>query len=93
MMLMRNRIATLSLKEDCYSVFRVGDLKIKFYTSPYLQQYCKVDLWEDDGYIEYTGKFSTSSELVEDSIDLAFIAKRLHLSKDVFKGIEEVKLI
>ena len=85
-----NKQATLSKKDDHYSVFQIGDLRIKFYTSPYLEKYCSIDLWENKGYIEYTGQFTTSDEPMEDSIDLAFIAERLHLPEDVFKGVEEV---
>ena len=85
-----SKTATLSRKGDHYSLFRVGDLDIKFYTSPYLEKYCSINTWKDNGYIEYTGKFSTSEKPIEDSIDLEFIAERLHLPEDVFKGIEEV---
>ena len=85
-----NKTATLSKKGEHYSVFKVGDLCIKFYTSPYLEKYCGIVAWKDNGYIEYTGKFSTSDDPIEDSIDLEFIAERLHLPEDVFKGIEEV---
>ena len=85
--------ATLRKKDQNFSVFQIGDLSIKFFTSPFLQKYCNIIRWKDDGYIEYTGLFSTSSEPIEDSIDLAFIAERLHLPKGVFKGIKEVKLL
>ena len=85
-----SKTATLSKKGDHYSVFQVGDLNIKFYTSPYLEKYYSIDKWKDNGYIEYTGKFSTSEEPIKDSIDLEFIAERLHLPEDIFKGIEEV---
>jgi hypothetical protein len=90
---MEKRIATLTTNQNCYSVFQAGDLRIKFYTSPNLRRYSKVNRWTDNGYIEYTGIFSTSPEPIEDSIDLAFMAERLHLPKDVFKGITEVRLV
>ena len=90
---MNRIIATLGKKSDTYSFFQVGDLTIKFYTSPYLECYCKINKWEDTGYIEYVGKLSTTEEPVEDSIDLGYIAERLHLPKNVFKGIEEVQII
>lgn len=89
---MNETIAILKNNGNNYSVFQVGDLSIKFYTSPYLEHYCKIDSWNDEGYIEYTGKFSTSDDPIEDSIDLAFIANRLHLPKDVFRGIKEVRI-
>lgn len=89
---MEEKIATLRNRGNHYSEFQAGDLKIKFYTSPYLEHYCKILKWKEEGYIEYTGKFSTAPEPIEDSIDLAFIADRLRLSRDVFKGIKEVRL-
>lgn len=85
--------ATLKNKGNSYSVFQVGDTSIKFYTSPYLKRYSSIERWDDRGYIEYKGEFTTSSELVEDTIDLAFIAKRLRLPEDFFKGIKEVKIV
>lgn len=88
-----SKTATLTNKGNHYSVFQIGDVSIKFYTSPYLEYYCKIISWEDSGYIVYTGKFSTSSSPIEDSIDMAFIAERLHLSTSIFKGIEEVKIV
>lgn len=90
---MKNDIATLSKNEKNYSVFQVGDLRIKFFTSPFLEKYCSIDKWKNNGYIEYTGKFSTFDEPVEDTIDLAYIADRLHISKDIFKNIKEVRLM
>ncbi|MBR6452406.1 MAG: hypothetical protein IKS87_06840 [Lachnospiraceae bacterium] len=90
---MNKKTATLGKKDNNYSFFQVGDITIKFYTSPYLECYCRINKWKDTGYIEYVGKLSTTKEPVEDSIDLGFIAERLHLPKTVFKGIEEVKII
>lgn len=49
---MGNKIATLTVKGDSYSVFQVDDLAIKFYSSPYLVEYCKINLWDREGYIE-----------------------------------------
>lgn len=86
-------IATLKNKGNHYSEFQLGDLVIRFYTSPYLQRYCSINKSEDDGYIEYTGKFSTFLEPIEDSIDLGSMAERLHLSENVFKGIREVQIV
>ena len=90
---MKEITATLSINQNHYSVFRVGDLTIKFYTSPYLLRYCEITQWKNKGYIEYKGEVSTSKEPIEDSIDLAFIAERLHLPKDVYESIEEVKIV
>jgi len=91
--MMSGEIATLKNNGNSYSVFQVGDIIFKFYTSPYLKKYCSIDHWDNSGYIEYTGLLSTSSEPVEDTIDLAFIAKRLHIPTEVFKGIKEVRII
>ena len=72
-----------------YSVFQVGDLCIKFKTSPYLKRYLSVVKW-DNGYIECIAEYSTLTEPEEEYIDLRFIAGRLKLPEDTFEGIEEV---
>ena len=90
---MNNEIATLRNNENSYSIFKVGNVSIKFYTSPYLRRYCSINHWDDRGYLEYTGEFSTSSVPIEDSIDLAFVARRLRLPENFFEGIKEVKII
>ena len=74
-----------------YSVFRSGDVQIKFKTSPYLERYISISKW-DDGYIECLAKYSTLPEPVEEYIDLRFIADRLRLPADVFYPVKEVKL-
>lgn len=90
---MIDKYAILKTHGKNYSIFQVGDLSIKFYTSPSLKRYCCINKWSDNGYIEYLGEFYGRPEPVEDSIDLAFIARRLRLPQDVFKGIKEVKLL
>lgn len=90
---MAETIAFLTKNKNNYSVFKIGDLSIKFYTSPNLQRYCNVTLWKNNGYIEYTGVFTPSPEPIEDTIDLEFIAERLHLPKDVFHDVKEVRVI
>ncbi|MBP3209842.1 MAG: hypothetical protein J6M64_08070 [Oscillospiraceae bacterium] len=72
-----------------YSVFKTGDLTIKFKTSPYLERYCSVSKW-NNGYIECKAKYSTLPEPVEDYIDLRYIADRLHLPDNIFCDIKEV---
>ena len=74
-----------------YSIFQIGDLNIKFRTSPYLEHYEKINKWKN-GYIECMAKYSTLKEPVEEYIDLKFIADRLRLPEDVFRGITEVKV-
>ena len=87
------KVATLSLKKNHYSEFAFGDIRIKFFTSPYITRYCNILKWDKEGYIEYTCRTSTTAEEVEDSIDLAYIAKRLNVPTEVFKSIEEVKIV
>lgn len=72
-----------------FSLFQMGDLRIKFKTSPYLEQYVSILKW-DNGYIECMAKYSTMAEPVEEYIDLRFIAGRLRLPEDVFHEVEEV---
>ena len=74
-----------------YSIFRSGDVQIKFKTSPYLERYISISKW-DNGYIECLAKYSTIPEPVEEYIDLRFVADRLRLPADVFLPIKEVKL-
>ena len=76
---------------DRFSVFRVGDLKIKFKTSPYLEKYTRILKW-NKGYIECMAKYSTSEDPIEEYIDLRFIAERLELPSDVFDAVEEVRI-
>lgn len=90
---MIDKVATLRTHGKNYSIFQVGDISIKFYTSPNLKRYCRIIKWRDNGYIEYLVEFYGMAEPVEDSIDLAFIAGRLHLPQDIFKGIKEVKFL
>ena len=90
---MKNEVATLEISDKKYTVFQVGDIRIKFYTSPYLQRYCKINRWDDEGYIEYEGAFSTTKDVIEDTIDLKTMAQRLHLPNNIFKGIKEVRLV
>ncbi len=87
------KVATLSVNKEHYSIFQIGNTRIKFYSSPFLTQYCEILKWDDTGYIECTCLNTNSDGLVEDSIDLAFIADRLHLPLDIFKGIEEVRIV
>ena len=74
-----------------YSIFRCGDISIKFKTSPYLEYYSSIQKW-DHGYIECMAKYSTLKEPVEEYIDLAFIANRLRLPNDFFDRIKEVRI-
>ena len=74
-----------------YSIFKTGNLTVKFKTSPYLDHYLSIEKW-NNGYIECMAKYSTVPEPIEDYIDLRFIADRLQLPKDIFKAIKEVSV-
>lgn len=77
---------------DKFSIFKIGDLQIKFKTSPFLQKYTSITKW-NNGYIECMAKYSTLDTPIEEYIDLRYIAKRLRLSKDIFDNIKEVKVL
>ena len=74
-----------------YSLFRIGDLCIKFKTSPYLKRYTEISRW-NNGYIECMAEYTTMPEPVEEYIDLRFIAERLRLPEDIFENIREVRV-
>lgn len=74
-----------------YSIFKTGDLTIKFKTSPYLDHYVSILKW-NNGYIECMAKYSTVPDPIEEYIDLRFIADRLQLPKDIFQNIKEVRI-
>ena len=82
--------ASLSNNSE-YSFFQMGDKRIKFKTSPYLEHYLSVLKW-DNGYIECMAKYSTMQEPIEEYIDLRYIADRLKLPDDVFQSVKEVKV-
>ena len=86
-----NTIVAELTNTDRYSVFKAGDLRIKFKTSPYLDHYVSILKW-NNGYIECLVKYTTMPEPVEDYIDLRYIADRLQLPADTFENIQEVKI-
>lgn len=77
---------------DKFSIFKIGDLQIKFKTSPFLQKYISILKW-NKGYIECMAKYSTLDIPIEEYIDLRYIAKRLRLPQDIFDNIQEVRII
>ena len=77
---------------DKFSIFIIGDLQIKFKTSPFLQKYISILKW-NKGYIECMAKYSTLDTPIEEYIDLRYIAKRLRLPQDIFDNIQEVRII
>ncbi len=87
---MQNKTAYLT-NSDRYSRFTVGDICIKFRTSPYLQHYDSIKKW-NNGYIVCMASYSTMESPIEEYIDLRYIADRLSLPKDFFKEIKEVKI-
>ena len=74
------------------SIFQWSNLRIEFETSPYLECYTSILKW-DNGYIECMAKYSTLKEPIEEYIDLRAIAEEQGFSKDIFKGIKEVRVI
>lgn len=77
--------------ETRYSMFKVGNVCIKFKTSPYLERYLSIQKW-NNGYIECMAKYATVPQPVEEFIDLRFIAERLKLPQDFFDSIKEVTI-
>ena len=76
---------------DKYSIFKIGDMQIKFKTSPFLQKYTSIIKW-NKGYIECMAKYSTLDTPNEEYIDLRYIAKRLRLPQNIFDNIKEVRI-
>ena len=76
---------------DKYSIFKIGDMQIKFKTSPFLQKYISIIKW-NKGYIECMAKYSTLDTPIEEYIDLRYIAKRLRLPQNIFDNIKEVRI-
>ena len=76
---------------DKYSIFKIGDMQIKFKTSPFLQKYTSIIKWTK-GYIECMAKYSTLDTPIEEYIDLRYIAKRLRLPQNIFDNIKEVRI-
>ena len=74
-----------------YSLFQIGDLCIKFKTSPYLIKYTEILKW-NNGYIECMAEYTTTPDPVEEYIDLRFVAERLRLPEDIFENIREVRV-
>ncbi len=77
---------------DKFSIFQIGDMQIKFKTSPFLQKYTSIIKW-NNGYIECMAKYSTLDTPIEEYIDLRYIAERLRLPKNIFDNIKEVKVV
>ena len=78
--------------EGRYTVFRYGDYVLRFIGPYSLQRYDHINEW-DDGYIAVMTKFSHSSELIEDYIDLRPILENLYMDEDAFLApIKEVKV-
>lgn len=76
---------------DKYSIFKIGDMQIKFKPSPFLQKYTSIIKW-NKGYIECMAKYSTLDTPIEEYIDLRYIAKRLRLPQNIFDNIKEVRI-
>ena len=77
---------------DKFSIFKIGDLQIKFKTSPFLQKYISILKW-NKGYIECMAKYSNLDTPIEEYIDLRYFAMRLRLPQDIFDNIQEVRVV
>ena len=75
-----------------YSIFEYGNRVIKFRTSPLLEKYVNVNLW-DNGYMEVMVKYSNQNEVTEDYIDLSPILENLYIPAESFlPNIKNVKI-
>lgn len=84
--------ATLSSVGDM-TVFSYGDRIIRFKTSPHLEKYVCVKLW-DKGYIVCEAKYDNGNESEEEYIDLIPILKNLYVDVATFLApIQKVKVV
>ena len=81
--------ATLSSVDDM-TVFSYGDKVIRFKTSPRLERYVCVKLW-DKGYIVCAAKYDGRDEPEEEYIDLVPILKDLYI--DVASFLEPIQKV
>lgn len=83
--------AILSNK-DGFTVFSVGDTRLRFRAPRSLEHYVRVKQW-DDGYLVVDAKYSHLSDPEEDYIDLVPILEDLHIDPKVFfSGIQDVEV-
>lgn len=83
--------ATLSSMGDM-TVFSYGKWTIRFKTSPHLERYVGVKLW-DKGYIVCDAKYDNGNEPEEEYIDLIPILKNLYIDVGSFlTPIQKVKV-
>ena len=80
--MMENSIAHIG-NEGRYTVFSIGDQRLKFIAPYSLEHYVRVKKW-DNGYIVVDAKYSHSDEPVEEYIDLIPILDNLLINKDTF---------
>lgn len=74
-----------------YTIFRFGDMELKFITPYSLEKYVKVLEW-DEGYLVVLAKYSHNKEL-EEYIDLLPILKALYMDAELFlKPIRNVEV-
>jgi hypothetical protein len=66
-----------------YTIFKCGDMELKFIAPYSLERYEKVVEWEH-GYLVVLTKYSHNEELEEEYIDLAPILKALYIDEDDF---------
>ena len=78
--------------EGRYTIFRYGNIRLKFIGPYSLERYSKVVTW-DDGYIVVMTKYKHNTEDEEEYIDLVSILNRLQMDKEeCFKQIKKVEV-
>lgn len=66
-----------------YTIFKVGDVELKFIAPYSLERYEKVVEW-NCGYLVVMTKYSNNEELEEEYIDLIPILKNLYMDEKQF---------
>ena len=71
-----------------YTVFKFRDVVLKFIAPYSLEKYSDIVEW-DNGYIVVMAKYSHSSELIEEYIDLIPVLQNLYMDENEF--LEPIK--
>jgi hypothetical protein len=75
-----------------YTIFRCGDMALKFIAPYSLERYEKIVEW-DHGYLVVLAKYSHNQELEEEYIDLIPVLKALYMDEEKFlKPIKNVEV-
>jgi hypothetical protein len=75
-----------------YTIFRCGDMELKFIAPYSLERYEKIVEW-DYGYLVVLAKYSHNQEPEEEYIDLIPVLKALYMDEEKFlKPIKKVEV-